>query len=109
MERPIKKSDRQPKANTDNDSSNLDSTPPIETKSAEAKPLPSKSNSDRSSDRSSGRGKKSSYGEETVQRVNPALTRGPKPVKPKAEVIPDPELETTSDTESENISNTSQT
>jgi hypothetical protein len=116
MERPIKKSDRQPKTNAGNDSINPDSSVPLESKQSAPKPAPIKSsgdrtsdrNSERSSDRSSGRGKKS-YGEETVQRVSPALARGPKPVKPKPEpeVVPEPEIPSESENSAETETGTS--
>lgn len=93
IERPIKKSDRQPLSDTDKNSENLDSVPPIEPKSTGSK---------RSGNRSSGKGKKSSYGDESRQPVNPALARGPKPVKPKINV------QTNSETESESISEEAQ-
>lgn len=90
IERPIKKSDRQPQANTDE---NLDSVLPTESNPTRSKP---------SRNRSSGKGKKSSFGDESKQQVSPALVRGPKPVKPKINVKTDPE------TESESISEESQ-
>ena len=90
VERPIKKSDRQSQANTDE---NLDSVLPTE-----SNPTSSKS----SRNRSSGKGKKSSFGDDSKQQVSPALVRGPKPVKPKINVKTDPE------TESEPISEESQ-
>jgi len=49
VERPIKKSERQSQANTENNSENLDSTPPVESNPKSSKP-------DRN--RSSGKGKK---------------------------------------------------
>ncbi|MDZ8054658.1 MAG: hypothetical protein RMX68_024850 [Aulosira sp. ZfuVER01] len=90
IERPIKKSDRQPQANTDE---NLDSVLPIESNPKGSKP---------SGNRSSGKGKKASFGDESKQQVSAALVRGPKPVKPKINVKTDPE------TESEPISEESQ-
>ncbi|BAY09973.1 hypothetical protein [Calothrix sp. NIES-2098] len=92
VERPIKKSDRQPQANTDTDE-NLDSVLPTESNPQGSKP---------SRNRSSGKGKKGSFRDESKQQVSPALVRGPKPVKPKINVKPDPE------TESESISEESQ-
>lgn len=92
VERPIKKSERQSNTNADSNSENLDSTPPVE-----SNPKSIKRNSDRGADsserRSSGRGKKSSYGNESKPPVNPALARGPKPVKAKPNVIVEPEVE----------------
>jgi hypothetical protein len=82
VERPIKKSERQSSESTDTKSENLDSMPT---------PLPSRKNSKRSDDRSEGRGKKASFGDESRQPVNPALARGPKPVKPKANIKTEPE------------------
>ncbi len=94
VERPIKKSERQSQESTDNNSENKDSIPPIESNPKSAKP---------SRNRSSDKGKKASYGEENRQQGNPALARGPKPVKPPAKVQTE-ELET----ESEPISEESQ-
>ncbi|MFN6569580.1 hypothetical protein A6770_10950 [Nostoc minutum NIES-26] len=93
VERPIKKSERQSQANTDTNSENSDSVPPIESNPRSSKPR---------GNRSSGKGKKASYGDENKQQVNPALARGPKPVKPKINVKTEPE------TESEPISEESQ-
>ncbi|KAB8321012.1 hypothetical protein SD81_005685 [Tolypothrix campylonemoides VB511288] len=84
VERPIKKSDRQPKADTDNDLENSDSVPPIES---------NRKSSKQSDERSKGKGKRGSFGDESRQPVNPALARGPKPVKPKANVKTEPETE----------------
>lgn len=78
VERPIKKSERQAKADTGSESQNSDSMP-----TAQPKPKSSKQNDDRSE----GRGKKASFGDESRQSVNPALARGPKPVKPQPKVI----------------------
>ncbi|GAB1543188.1 hypothetical protein NUACC21_58620 [Scytonema sp. NUACC21] len=90
VERPIKKSDRQPKVDSDNTSENSDSLPPVE---SNAKPI--KRIGDRKADsserRSSGKGKKGSFAKESKQQVNPALARGPKPAKPKPDVITEPE------------------
>lgn len=93
VERPIKKSERQSQANTDNNSENLDSVPPIESNRKS-----SKSNGNRSS----GKGKKGSFADDKKPPVNPALARGPKPVKPKPSVKVEPE------TESEPVSEESQ-
>lgn len=93
VEPPIKKSDRQPKAGTDNDLENSDSVPPIES---------NRKSSKQSDERSKGKGKRASFGDESRQPVNPALARGPKPVKPKVNVKTEPE------TESEPISEESQ-
>ncbi|MBD2355034.1 hypothetical protein H6G41_10435 [Tolypothrix sp. FACHB-123] len=84
IERPIKKSERQSQANTDKNSENLDDVQPTE-----SNPRSSKARGNRSS----GKGKKSSYGDETKQQVSPALVRGPKPVKPKINVNTEPETE----------------
>ncbi|MEH2237413.1 hypothetical protein [Nostoc sp.] len=94
VERPIKKSERQSQASTDNNSENSDSITPIESNPKSSKP---------SRNRSSGTGKKASYGDENRQQGNPALARGPKPVKPPVKVETE-ELET----ESESISEESQ-
>ncbi|MBW4451158.1 MAG: hypothetical protein KME38_31240 [Spirirestis rafaelensis WJT71-NPBG6] len=89
VERPIKKSERQPKADSGSESENSDSMP-----TAQPKPKTSK----RNDDRSEGRGKKASFGDESRQSVNPALARGPKPVKPQPKVIiPESESETISE------------
>jgi hypothetical protein len=86
VERPIKKSERQAQANTDNNSENLDSVP------LESNPKNSKPNANRSF----GKGKKASFGDEKKQQVNPALARGPRPVKPKINVKTEPETESDS-------------
>ncbi|BBD68376.1 hypothetical protein NIES4072_43110 [Nostoc commune NIES-4072] len=91
VERPIKKSERQAQASTDNNSENTDSIPPIESNPKSSKP---------SRNRSSDKGKKASYGEENRQQGNPALARGPKPVKPPIKVQTE-ELETESEPTSE--------
>ncbi|MEH1870751.1 hypothetical protein [Nostoc sp.] len=91
VERPIKKSERQSQASTDNNSENTDSIPPIESNPKSSKP---------SRNRSSEKGKKASYGEENRQQGNPALARGPKPVKPPVKVQTE-ELETESEPTSE--------
>ncbi len=93
VERPIKKSERQPSSGTDSESGNSDSMP-----TAKSNPKSSK----QSDDRSKGRGKKATLGDESRQSVNPALARGPKPVKPQPKVIIEPE------SESETISEESQ-
>jgi hypothetical protein len=93
IERPIKKSERQSQANTDYNSENSDSVLPIESDPTSSKP---------SGNRSFGKGKKASFGNENKQQANPALARGPKPVKPKINV------KTETETESESISQESQ-
>lgn len=83
VERPIKKSERQSQASTDN---NSDSKPAIESNPKRGK----------SSDRSSGKRKKDSFKDEAKPPVNPALARPPKPVKPpvvKSEPQPETESE----------------
>ncbi|MEH2417565.1 hypothetical protein [Nostoc sp.] len=94
VERPIKKSERQSQGSTDNNSEKSDSIAPIESNPKSSKPT---------RNRSSGTEKKASYGDENRQPGNPALARGPKPVKPPAKVKTE-ELET----ESESISEESQ-
>lgn len=84
VERPIKKSERQPSSGTDSESEKSDSMPT-------AKPNPKSSK--QSDDRSEGRGKKASFKDESRQSVNPALARGPKPVKPQPKVIIEAESE----------------
>ncbi|MEH1902233.1 MAG: hypothetical protein V7L04_12645 [Nostoc sp.] len=91
VERPIKKSERQSQANTDDNSEKSDSISPIESTPKSSKPT---------RNRSSGTEKKASYGDENRQPVNPALARGPKPVKPPAKVKTE-ELETESESISE--------
>ncbi|MEH2200539.1 hypothetical protein [Nostoc sp.] len=91
VERPIKKSERQSQASTDNNSENTDSITPIESNPKSSKPT---------RNRSSGTDKKASYGNETRQQGNPALARGPKPVKPPVKVETE-EVETESETISE--------
>ncbi|MEH2011228.1 hypothetical protein [Nostoc sp.] len=88
VERPIKKSERQAQASTDNNTENSDSIPPIESNPKSSKP---------SRNRSSDTGKKASYGDENRQQGNPALARGPKPVKPPAPKVKTEELETDSE------------
>ncbi|GAA6618642.1 hypothetical protein [Scytonema sp. NUACC26] len=99
VERPIKKSERQANTNADSNSENLDSTPPVE-----SNPKSIKRNSDRKGDsserRSSGRGKKS-YGDDSKPPVNPALARGPKPVKSKPNIVVEPEVEAESSSSEE--------
>ncbi|MBW4569441.1 hypothetical protein PI95_007055 [Hassallia byssoidea VB512170] len=84
VERPIKKSERQPSSGNDSKSENSDSMP-----TPQSNPKSSK----QSDDRSKGRGKKASFKDESRQSVNPALARGPKPVKPQPKVIIEPESE----------------
>jgi hypothetical protein len=93
VERPIKKSERQPKTNTDDNSENLDSMPSVGSTPKIIK---------KSSDRSESKGKKYKDGGESVAPVNPALARGPKPAKPVAKVEAEPEeVETAPENESE--------
>jgi hypothetical protein len=87
VERPIKKSERQSKASTDNNSENGDSVPSIESNSRISK---------RKGDRSSEKGNKASFREESKQQVNPALARGPKPVKPQSKTNVEPEADSES-------------
>ncbi|MBD2771274.1 hypothetical protein [Iningainema tapete] len=87
VERPIKKSDRQAKIATDNNPENVDSTPPVESTPKIIK---------KRDDNSSGRGKKAAVVDESRQQVNPALARGPKPVKSQPKVV-EPETDATSD------------
>jgi hypothetical protein len=83
VERPIKKSERQSQDNTDSKPKNLDSKP------LESNPKRSKRNDDRS-----GRGKKRDFKDESKPPVNPALARGPKPVKPQPKDTIEPETDT---------------
>ena len=75
VERPIKKSERQPKANSEGDSDNLTSTPSRKSSRKKFK----------------GKSKKSSFEEESKPPVNPALARPPKPPKLQAKAEPEPE------------------
>ncbi|MDB9374224.1 hypothetical protein [Nodularia sphaerocarpa] len=84
VERPIKKSERQSQAITDNSSENSDSMPPVESQAKSLKPV---------INRSSNTGKKSSFKDDTRQKVNPALARGPKPVKLPVNLKTEPEGE----------------
>jgi hypothetical protein len=111
IERPIKKSERQSQPitdsnpanlelqsqpSTDNNLENSDSKPAVESNPKSSKPI---------INRSSGTGKKASFGDENKQykqQGNPALARGPKPVKLQPNVQIEPE------TESEPISEESQ-
>ena len=91
VERPIKKSERQAAPSSEPSSPTSDSKP-----SVPAKPQRSAGRSDerpagRSDDRASGRGKRGSQDDEPKQMTNPALMRGPKPVK--APIAPEPQPE----------------
>ncbi len=92
VERPIKKSERQAaEPSSEPPSQTSDSKP-----SAPSKPQRSADKSDdrpsgRRDDRSSGRGKRGSQDDEPKQMMNPALMRGPKPIK--APIAPEPEPE----------------
>lgn len=90
VERPIKKSDRQPKLNTDDSTGN--SSPTRERKSSNRR-------------NSKGKGKKSSFKDEQKQYVNPALARPPKPPKaqPKAEIEESAESEANVETETAEV------
>ncbi|MFN6485651.1 MULTISPECIES: hypothetical protein [unclassified Nostoc] len=92
VERPIKKSERQAKENTDNNSENSDSVTPIESNPKSSKPT---------RNRSSDKERKASLGDEKRQQGNPALARGPKPVKPPVAKAKTEELETESEPTSE--------
>ncbi|WP_414526522.1 hypothetical protein [Nodularia chucula] len=83
VERPIKKSERQSPAVTGDSSENGDALSPVESDRKSSKPARRSSNSD----------KKSNFKEETRQKVNPALARGPKPVKVAPPVLAEPESE----------------
>jgi hypothetical protein len=83
VERPIKKSERQSQANADGNPENSDSMPPVESNPKSLK---------RRDERSSSKGKKS-FADESRPPTNPALARGPKPVKPPANVVVEPETE----------------
>jgi hypothetical protein len=87
VERPIKKSERQAAPSSEPSSPTSDSKP-----SVPAKPQRSAGRSD---DRASGRGKRGSQDDEPKQMTNPALMRGPKPVK--APIAPEPQPEAIAD------------
>jgi len=87
VERPIKKSERQSKVSADENPENLDSRPPVESNPKVIK---------RIDDRSSGKGKKASFADEFKQPGNPALARGPKPLKSRPKVIIEPETDSES-------------
>jgi hypothetical protein len=88
VERPIKKSERQAKLDADKNSGNSDSIPPVE-----SNPKSSKGRGERSS----GKGrKKGAFSDESKQQVNPALARGPKPVKPQPKATTEPETDSES-------------
>ncbi|MEH1948266.1 MAG: hypothetical protein V7K77_15125 [Nostoc sp.] len=100
VERPIKKSERQSQGSTDSNSENTDSVTPIESNPKNSKPSRDAEGGLRQ--RSSDKGKKgSSYRDEGRQPTNPALARGPKPVKPPAPKVQTEELETESESISE--------
>jgi hypothetical protein len=84
VERPIKKSERQSQAITGESSDKVDSIPAEESHPKSLKPVVN---------RSSSTGKKSSFQDNTRQKVNPALARGPKPVKPPVNVKSEAESE----------------
>lgn len=84
VERPIKKSERQSQAITDNSSENSDSLLPAESPSKSLKPVVNRSSSGE---------KKSSFKDDTRQKGNPALARGPRPVKIPVNLKTEPESE----------------
>jgi hypothetical protein len=89
VERPIKKSERQAKA-----AAGEGSDRPVPEASKESSPPLTP----RSKDRSKGKDKKGARQEEPKQAVNPALLRGPKPMKAKPPVEEiEPEAETPSE------------
>lgn len=85
VERPIKKADRQPKGTDDNSSENSDSQPnqSIPKISKQGSDTPKESRSDRADTK----GKKYGNADAPSTGGNPALARGPKPVKPKPPVV----------------------
>ncbi len=94
VERPIKKSERLAKAAAAGEN-NVDAQP-------------SEHSESRSDRRKGGRGKGKGGSRQEAPKppVNPALMRGPKPVKPKPEPEAPPELEVTAETGSEESSET---
>ncbi|AKG20531.1 hypothetical protein [Calothrix sp. 336/3] len=85
VERPIKKSDRQPQA--DGDSGNSDFKRASESNSKGAA-----RGGDRA-DRSFGKGRKSQEASGSASPVNPALARPPKQPKPQPKVVAEVEVE----------------
>lgn len=100
VERPIKKADRQPKGTDDNNSENSDSQPnqssPKISKQVGDTPKESlrdtpfaerSAGKESRSDRADNKGKKYGNADAPSSGGNPALARGPKPVKPKPPVV----------------------
>ncbi|MBW4511639.1 MAG: hypothetical protein KME64_34825 [Scytonematopsis contorta HA4267-MV1] len=94
VERPIKKSERQPQPSAENDSQSSDSPPPVESTRKVLK-LDDVAPRER-------KGKKSSSRDDSKQpqQINPALVRGPKPPKPQPKVEAEPEPESEPESES---------
>ena len=84
VERPIKKSERQAKADPI-----VGADAPVQ--ASEERARPTRDNPNRDKDRSKGRGKRDER-DEAKPPANMALMRGPKPVKPKPEPEPQPEV-----------------
>ncbi len=100
VERPIKKSERQSQVSADKSSENLDSMPPVEStpKRLSLDSIPSVESTPKiikriDDQRSSSKGKKASFADELKPPGNPALARGPKPVKPQPKAIIEPETD----------------
>jgi hypothetical protein len=94
VERPIKKSER-PAKDTTNDSGDSSTMQPSERDRDDR----STRNKDRDKDRGRGRGGKGSRSEEPRSAGNPALMRGPKPVKakPPVEAVEEPTINSETD------------
>jgi hypothetical protein len=101
VERPIKKSERQAKANLEANSEHASTVSEEHTVVSEEHTVrPVRKDKDRSSDQGEERGRskgkrgkdKSRWDTDGKPPVNPALMRGPKPVKAKSEPEPEPEL-----------------
>jgi len=84
VERPIKKSERQSSSGTGSESENSDFMPT---------PQSSPKISKQSDERSERKGKKYTNADKSISQVNPALARGPKPVKPQPKPVIEPETE----------------
>ena len=89
VERPIKKSERQAKADTEGNSEQKSFTPPVKVNPADKdnrKGKDDRRDNDNRRDKGKGRGRKSSGRDEIKPPVNPALARPPRPSKPPVKV-----------------------
>lgn len=94
VERPIKRSDPQHSANNPNSADSPAQNTESETRGSSRR----KDTKDNRSKGKTGKGRKF---EEKAPPVNPALARGPKPVKLQPEPEPEPEIEATAETETD--------